>query len=480
MAEQWYCSIAGVQAGPFDGAQLKALAAEGRLSPQDYVWLAEANRWVLASELKGLFSNPGLASAVPNASGAPDAAQSRSGRRPILRAKPVEGADEARPQRPSPSPKGSVPPPIPTSPRPEPPRPEPPRPEPPRQNPPQPSPPRPATAAAAGPVEGLGFLEDEYSAPPSASVLGQGLRRDPFSHMKNPKVLLWILLGLMGLLATLIVVLAVVNREGQGLREDRAADASERREAKTPEKKPAASGDGGAKKAKTADTGPIQWLDAAAQDVWVGADVTVKVVGVEIGYPKVLDHAGAVSIPTKPVLVVRLQLTNRATMAKAKYAGWASPNSAVRLKDQADRECFLHSFGPGTMVEGQQKPTSIDPQGSIQDVLVFDLPAETATLLRLTLPGGALGDGQSGHFEIPKTMITSSPRPVATPPKSEFPLIPLAPAASSDGSKPRDARMEDPDALPPLTGDPFKELGIPRVEDPDAKPAPPAATPKPP
>ena len=454
MAEPWYCWVAGAQTGPFSDAQLKALAAEGRLLPEDQVRQGHYGQWVPARDVKWLFSDPGESSAARTAAHAPDEPSVRSGHRPILRAKPVAAPGQVQSSRASSQRGNSSPPPIPSGTA---------RPA---------APPAPEPSAGA-PAEGLGFLEDEYAAPPPSAILGQTPRADPFAHIKNPKILLWILLGLLGFLAVLLVVLFILKGEGPKLRQDRIAEESAKRAAQDEkvEKKPEA--DAATKKSrpeKPADASQVRWIDAS-KDAWIGGDVTVRVLAAEIGRPRVSSPSGAASLPKEPVLIVRLQLINRATGATVKYTGWTGPNAAVRLTDAAGNECPATSFGQGTWVEGQQRaPTTIGPQASIQDVLVFAKPADDAAVLRLTLPGGAVSDAGSAHFEIPKAMIIAIPS--STPP-----LTKAVPAKTRPG--PAEVPLPGPRAPGrtngegPPTGDPSKDFGIERVEEeprPEAKP----------
>ena len=66
MADPWYCMIAGAQTGPLSAAQLKALAVEGRLFPQDQVRQGTVGPWVVAGQVKGLFPVAGPASGGAN------------------------------------------------------------------------------------------------------------------------------------------------------------------------------------------------------------------------------------------------------------------------------------------------------------------------------------------------------------------------------------------------------------------------------
>ena len=61
MSEQWYCSIGGQETGPLSAQQLKALASQGRLSPENLVRSGASGGWVPAKRIRGLFSVAGQA-----------------------------------------------------------------------------------------------------------------------------------------------------------------------------------------------------------------------------------------------------------------------------------------------------------------------------------------------------------------------------------------------------------------------------------
>ncbi len=58
MAADWYCEIDGEQHGPVTAAQLKQLAAEGKLKPSHPVWKEGMQKTVPAQTVKGLFDAP--------------------------------------------------------------------------------------------------------------------------------------------------------------------------------------------------------------------------------------------------------------------------------------------------------------------------------------------------------------------------------------------------------------------------------------
>ena len=57
MSQQWYVSRSGDRTGPFSGSQLKELAAEKKLLPEDLIWKEGMKEWASAAKAKGLFAD---------------------------------------------------------------------------------------------------------------------------------------------------------------------------------------------------------------------------------------------------------------------------------------------------------------------------------------------------------------------------------------------------------------------------------------
>lgn len=53
--QQWYANVNGVQYGPFDVAQMRGMAAEGRVGPEDLVWAEGMASWTPAKSVGGLY-----------------------------------------------------------------------------------------------------------------------------------------------------------------------------------------------------------------------------------------------------------------------------------------------------------------------------------------------------------------------------------------------------------------------------------------
>lgn len=113
MSQDWYYSVEGSQQGPVTAAELKKLATDGKLKPDDLVWKDGMAEWKPASTIKGLFgaggSSPGVAAAkvdepVAKADPERDDRPSRRGRdeddedRPRRRSRDEDDEDEDRPR----------------------------------------------------------------------------------------------------------------------------------------------------------------------------------------------------------------------------------------------------------------------------------------------------------------------------------------------------------------------------------------------
>jgi len=67
MADQWYYASDREKLGPFSSAQLKELAAIGRLAPTHTVWKEGVEKGAIAAKVKNLFPVPqGAPPAVPD------------------------------------------------------------------------------------------------------------------------------------------------------------------------------------------------------------------------------------------------------------------------------------------------------------------------------------------------------------------------------------------------------------------------------
>jgi hypothetical protein len=77
MATEWFYSHDGDRRGPVSEAEIKALAADGRLHADDLVWRAGMEAWMAAAQVPGLLP-PGSPPPIPRRAAAyePTPAQS--------------------------------------------------------------------------------------------------------------------------------------------------------------------------------------------------------------------------------------------------------------------------------------------------------------------------------------------------------------------------------------------------------------------
>ena len=98
MGQEWYYSQNSEKRGPVSGAELKALAASGKLKPTDMIWKEGTAKWLPAQSVKGLFpaaTVPVPAAAVPRVPAAATAAAKKAA--PGVAPARVEAVVEAQP-----------------------------------------------------------------------------------------------------------------------------------------------------------------------------------------------------------------------------------------------------------------------------------------------------------------------------------------------------------------------------------------------
>ncbi|MDZ7617064.1 MAG: hypothetical protein U1E05_08670 [Patescibacteria group bacterium] len=155
----------------------------------------------------------------------------------------------------------------------------------------------------------------------------------------------------------------------------------------------------------TASATIVPYADALRETATIGA-VTVRVVSVELGKPRVVRRNGRIGAPAEEHLVIVLELENRDASKKVKYGGWGGGihgNRGVNLMDSLQNSYPVKLFSAG-IVEGQLRDVSLYPGEPLRDVLVFERPAAGVEFLRLSLPGDAVGQEGVARFEIPSRM----------------------------------------------------------------------------
>ncbi len=175
-----------------------------------------------------------------------------------------------------------------------------------------------------------------------------------------------------------------------------------------------------------------RWIDVS-KNAAVLQDLRVRVKMVLVSHVKkktILD--GQVETPEN-YLGIQLMLDNLSKTKKIGYKGWSGTaatgdlNEALKalggegggikdvLSPGKNAATVTDNFGnsykrlaldAGEEIPGQvNKETSIYPDGSVEDLLVFEPPLENAEYLHLQLPAAACGMTGTLYLEIPRKMI---------------------------------------------------------------------------
>jgi hypothetical protein len=86
---QWYYARNDQQFGPVSAAELKQLADEGRLAPDDLLWREGMDQWATAINLRGLFTND--ATGGPQPTIIPPGAPPEQAAPPVVKPPPAPG-----------------------------------------------------------------------------------------------------------------------------------------------------------------------------------------------------------------------------------------------------------------------------------------------------------------------------------------------------------------------------------------------------
>ncbi|MBN2474468.1 MAG: DUF4339 domain-containing protein [Pirellulales bacterium] len=368
MASEWFCEISGEQVGPLSPGQLKAMAEQGQLTPKHRVKQGAHGPWVPAGRVKGLFPVAGQ----PGSSS--QATYGAVAKPPSPR--PVESLEPSAPEPPARIPKArpAVPKNLPTEMAPAVP------PAPPVVD---------VTPVGDVPRGELPEPDSEFhittdADTPWARVTG----RNPAvaGSVGNQALVIGLLLVLLVALTAVGVWIAV-----RGPTLDR--------QAVVPDSRSNVSGDTPA---------GIQWIDASESAIQRG-DVKISILSAGKGRPPMTAGLRGPGV-SEECLLLRVELQNLGDTRKLDYQGWGTNGPLmrrIRLTDDLGNRYHAKNFGRAA-VDGQVGPAPVYPDESIQDLLVFERPVDTAEYLHLELPAAAFGEPGSLCFEIPKRMIVAA------------------------------------------------------------------------
>jgi hypothetical protein len=223
---------------------------------------------------------------------------------------------------------------------------------------------------------------------------------------RNNALVVGLLVVLVAGLAIAGIVLAVANRGPRDSADPAAEAASDASGLGSAERRPDAALPSG----EPADE---KWSDASESTIRRG-DVSVKITSATIGSPRVIQEA--LRLPGRPkrdYLLVAVELENHSADRKLNHSSWGGygPMSLrATLTDNLDKTYRPKRFS-GTRPDGPLMSAAIGPNQRIDDLLVFDPPAEGAEFLRLRLPAAAFGSSGDLRFQIPREMIVAAEEP---------------------------------------------------------------------
>jgi hypothetical protein len=415
MASQWYCQVGNEQYGPFPASELKRLCQENRLLPDNLVRQGEDGRWIMASQVPGLFAAPApqIAHAAPPPPRVSPAGQPAS---------PAVRAVAASPAAAKPPPPRGAPAPVPVG--------------------------VPVAPPVGGTAPPAPIMISPVSVTPRStpSHSAEGEEQSPGKRKDNTA--LYVTVGLVACLLLLGGVGAAVGlgffsftsdvkgqkeqvvkngaespAEGEGSdpesvpipAEEPADSKSEASEALAT--KSAANARAAPKPDELGKPTPLQEKsirDVSSNRGW--RDIS-KIKAVGSGNLRV--EVSAAWLEGENVCV-EVALSNPKGPGVLNYKSWNGAgkkpeDTAAVLLDSEDRVCRLVSREQAPHA-GRKVTAELAPGESTTDVLVFEEPKDAYDHLRLALPYAAIGRTGALGFQIPRDMVALSKNAVVKTP----------------------------------------------------------------
>jgi hypothetical protein len=138
------------------------------------------------------------------------------------------------------------------------------------------------------------------------------------------------------------------------------------------------------------------------------AEIEIEIEKVNVGKPSIEigEHREKLDVE---LLMISLIIRNQSPTSTFEYAGFDSFRSRSRdakptLQDESGNSYTLMAdFGePDVRLVGQiHGGSSLEPQSSAKDMLLFEPPDDSSRELRLRIPGAAFGTSQDFLFRVP-------------------------------------------------------------------------------
>jgi hypothetical protein len=144
-----------------------------------------------------------------------------------------------------------------------------------------------------------------------------------------------------------------------------------------------------------------EWVDAR-QNYFQHGSVRVRVTSVETRRLDLKNNKAGSSGAKN--LVIGLRLTNVKGKARIRYESWGSGRHAPLLTDDKGKSYSLVAAEPDARLPGQVLKALLVPGKPVNDLLVFEAPADKVLSLRLELPADAFGGKGALRLKIYWTM----------------------------------------------------------------------------
>jgi hypothetical protein len=169
---------------------------------------------------------------------------------------------------------------------------------------------------------------------------------------------------------------------------------------------------------RTSGNEQIAGQERSVTPQWASAADPVRQGDIELRVTQVLE--GKVPLRTgfddretasqDDLLAINIEMKNLSRSSKIEYSSWQGRDMAfsrdyATLQDNFGNGYKRISFGFGMDIVGQTQSDSIYPGKSLADVLVFELPVDTAEYLNLELPAKNFGGEGMLRLRIPANMI---------------------------------------------------------------------------
>jgi hypothetical protein len=139
------------------------------------------------------------------------------------------------------------------------------------------------------------------------------------------------------------------------------------------------------------------------------------------------------------LLAIHIEMKNLSQSKKVEYSSWQGRDMAfsrdyATLRDNFGNGYKRIAFGLSTEIVGQTQYDSIYPGKNLADVLVFELPVDTAEYLNLELPAKNFGGEGMLRLRIPANMIQH---------REAKPTKPIPGASVEGGDSSQDAKTSE-------------------------------------